>query len=580
MISDGFCVLAFTHLQITPSGTAKMCCIAQDEISQDGQPLSVYRSNLETIWNSSYMREARSKMAKGERLSSCERCYRDERDQEGSYRTLMNAHWSEKQQAEMLDQASASDFLCAEPPSFYQLNMGNLCNLACRMCSGDFSTRILADPVLPFWNPARLHEFPKWKNGRLDLAPQEYAGVEASGFHPLEQDALRGPLRWSNGNGEISLPWPQSVQPGRLLLKLAAPPGQTLSARLLLNGNTIYIGELPPEGLTLDESVSDVAFGGKLRLRVLSSTVSLLGDARNFGAGLTEFAIIAKEGAKPPTFSLSRFSLPGGWWEQEEFLLNELLPRPEKLKRLMLQGGEPFLNKHLPALLDRLIESGASENLLLEFISNFTHLPETLLHRLARFKRVELLASIDGTGPLYEYIRYPAKWSDVLANLELIEKHPSVHLSFTITIQAYNLLRLADILDFCDKRNIDVLINFLVGPGFLSPLVLPLSARQAAAERLQAFCLRSRKASASGAAKAVIDYLHQKSAIQYCDMIESFMRFTNDLDASRDQSLSDQNLELIEAFEASGIAWSHARQYWKGPPPSLSADPSQDGQNG
>ena len=79
-------------------------------------------------------------------------------------------------------------------------------------------------------------------------------------------------------------------------------------------------------------------------------------------------------------------------------------------------GGEPTINAHIHSVLRYAIDKGYSKNIDLKITSNFTNVNKTY-ELFDKFKSCDIEASIDATGPTYEYIRRPAKWSAVKKNI-------------------------------------------------------------------------------------------------------------------------------------------------------------------
>jgi len=72
--SKTFCALPFQHLCFGPEGTARVCCVTTDLVTEHGAPMSLNTHTMEEIWNSAYMRKIRRGMLKGERISACQVC--------------------------------------------------------------------------------------------------------------------------------------------------------------------------------------------------------------------------------------------------------------------------------------------------------------------------------------------------------------------------------------------------------------------------------------------------------------------------------------------------------------------------
>ena len=115
-----------------------------------------------------------------------------------------------------------------------------------------------------------------------------------------------------------------------------------------------------------------------------------------------------------------------------------------RIRRLYFIGGEPFLVRELPRLLERLIAVGRARQISLLFVTNGTVVPEWL-SLAAQFKRVDLSLSIDGYEDDYEDIRYNGQWSELVQNIQLFKKIPNPGLVASTTIQVNNVLRLADL---------------------------------------------------------------------------------------------------------------------------------------
>lgn len=157
-VADTFCALPFRRLQLQPDGLVKVCCVDQ-VAGADRDGSSVHRHSLAEIWNSARFRRMRRAMSAGQPLASCEACYTAERTGGSSTRTIENARAfgppgareAATQIQRLVDRSRPSDFVLREPPQELLLEVGNACNLACRMCHALSSSRIQSDPVHGAW---------------------------------------------------------------------------------------------------------------------------------------------------------------------------------------------------------------------------------------------------------------------------------------------------------------------------------------------------------------------------------------------------------------------------------------------
>jgi MoaA/NifB/PqqE/SkfB family radical SAM enzyme len=566
VVRDTFCVLAWNHLQIAPNGTVKMCCIASEDIHDKGRPMSLYTDTYEEIWNSEYMRDARRGMANGEMISPCMRCYQEEDSVGQSRRTTQNRAWlgkTGKVAEDFIAEGRDRSWMVRDRPGILQLNMGNLCNLACRMCSSQYSSRIESDPVHNKWMPAAYPGVARWRGKRLHFGPRPFFGVSYSGFYAYEVGGGYA-LRWSNGAGIVSFEIPVGTNVSRVGLSLRTVGG-TNPVVIRLNGLEIFSGQIGPDwkqefdtpGLTNQPT---------LELAIESAAVDVGG--RQLGVALLDAWVERKQEGTAPSSNeraLTRSSTNKGWWADETIMFDEILGQPESLECITFQGGEPLLVKEFDRILDLLIERGIAANVIFEIISNMTSLKDSTLQKLSQLKHVILGVSIDGIGDVLEYIRYPAKWSEIEANIARAIKLPNLSLNFNTAVQLYNLHHITDILRYCDAHDINVNTHFIVGPRYLNVLVLPPISRQVVVEHLRAYLAGDGARPVNrGSAEYMITFLMEHAETHYRDDFDTFVRFTNDLDVSRSQSFRESYPHLVEWFAQASQIWFNETVYGRG----------------
>lgn len=161
-------------------------------------------------------------------------------------------------------------------------------------------------------------------------------------------------------------------------------------------------------------------------------------------------------------------------------------------------GGETFIQPGFHKLLDWLIEQDFARRSVLRVTTSFaTPISDALIDRFKRFKRVELLASIDSVGENYHHVRWPAKFEKVERNLETLIKlyraHPDIFSVAGIMpiFSLNNIFYLDEILDYWTKWSQDNEISMfmetmhLYRPVFLSIHILPSEYRQDLVEILE-----------------------------------------------------------------------------------------------
>ena len=425
---DTFCVMPWLYQQLFSHGNVKPCCKFTRFISHDDSPMSVYKQSLDAIWNSDDMRSIRRAMVRGETVSGCTGCYQEEESGGVSLRMNRNRDWpsawvnQDKIGIDALKaRAIADDYRPLTTPSWLQLDVGNICNLKCRMCCGYSSSRIDRDPVHRQWN----------------------------GGAPDDQETL--------------------------------PTGKR-------------------------------------------------------------------------------------WFEDKNFIRTELLRHPEDVKQLEFLGGETLLIKEVRDILECLIEAGVADNIVLLATTNGTVIKSPWLGLAERFKELALNVSIDGFGRYYEYIRYPARWSTVTRNVEILKKRSRTRLTAIATLQAYNALNIVDLFKYLDSIGLDFYAYPVSHPPYLSPMVLPTSARRLAIERLWLYakgdCLPKNRELVLGLASGLENAGDRE--VFDDNLMRAFMLFTNDLDITRGQRFRDTHEELLELITDAAFTWTdetlHARR--------------------
>ncbi len=132
------------------------------------------------------------------------------------------------------------------------------------------------------------------------------------------------------------------------------------------------------------------------------------------------------------------------WYEDNKFW-ESLEEFKETLQHIYMAGGEPLLIKEHYKFLERCVESKVSQNIILEYNTNMTVLPDRVLQLWKSFKEVRVGASIDGFGDVLEFQRHPAKWGEIYTNLKKLDrlKYPIVSwMACTVTV--YNVMHVPE----------------------------------------------------------------------------------------------------------------------------------------
>ena len=173
-------------------------------------------------------------------------------------------------------------------------------------------------------------------------------------------------------------------------------------------------------------------------------------------------------------------------------------------KEIYFAGGEPLVTEEHYLLLDWLLVNKVT-NIKLRYNTNFSILEfkqYEILKYWQKFKNVEILASIDATEKLGEYIRKEFDWNIFLKNREKIEKLPNVTFKIAPTVSVFNIKHLPDLYKKALKLNIinsnDLYINILERPFYYNVKILPPEEKQIITQKFEEFYVWLNEKSISG----------------------------------------------------------------------------------
>ncbi len=185
-ISPTFCALPWLHLSSRPDGKMRTCCTSnassvQDPNStnkigggevgviknDDGIPANFNHTSLTDAWNSSYMRNVRNMMLRGEQPASCLKCYKEEAAGHLSKRNWETEYWGNRYDLEQLVSETQEDGSIPAKIRYIDLRMGTKCQLACVMCSPHDSSGWIKDwqAITPQIKNPRLADISHWNRG-------------------------------------------------------------------------------------------------------------------------------------------------------------------------------------------------------------------------------------------------------------------------------------------------------------------------------------------------------------------------------------------------------------------------------
>ncbi len=177
--------------------------------------------------------------------------------------------------------------------------------------------------------------------------------------------------------------------------------------------------------------------------------------------------------------------VPENWLRDSPLLhesMDELAPG---LAMLEFLGGEPLLFDEHFDLLALLVDRGHAGHVELRYVTNGTRLPSRAAGLWPHFKRVGLQVSLDGIGARFEYLRHPARWDAVAANIDGFRAIADrVDVTTNATFSLLSAYYLPELFAWARERGLRCTLNSLGDPRWLDARTLPPTAKQAVRARL------------------------------------------------------------------------------------------------
>ena len=192
----------------------------------------------------------------------------------------------------------------------------------------------------------------------------------------------------------------------------------------------------------IDLTISNIC---NLRCRMCSPTASnlLMIDHQYFkNNNLIKKAEVALSG---------RWALSNPHSTQNSTQLEWLKNNTNKIKTLRMSGGEPFYDTKVLDLLKVYVANDDAKNTSLMFHTNGTQFTDEVIDILSHFKTNNHCLSIDGTDKVYEYIRYPASFTELNVSLDnyfskLTNRPEFTH--FTMVVSSLNILNITEYIEW------------------------------------------------------------------------------------------------------------------------------------
>lgn len=134
MNEETWCALPFFHLSTDPTGNIRPCCRAE--------PIATIRtSTFKQAWDGEQVASIRRDFLAGKKSKSCQSCWDYEAKGITSFRQRVAPKISTDFSKKMREHTNATTGKTAAPIKYLELKLTNKCNLICRMCNSENSSR-------------------------------------------------------------------------------------------------------------------------------------------------------------------------------------------------------------------------------------------------------------------------------------------------------------------------------------------------------------------------------------------------------------------------------------------------------
>jgi MoaA/NifB/PqqE/SkfB family radical SAM enzyme len=172
------CPLPWIHLATRPNGDVRVCCTANASgageedvkdvglVKQNGQVMNLQTHSIAEVWNSDYMKTVRLQMLDNKVPPSCTKCFEEESKGIVSKRQWESVVWNERLDMPTIIDATGKDGSLPVDIPYFDLRLGNLCQLKCIMCSPHDSSSWIKEWKLqyPKYKTIELKQDQQWNS--------------------------------------------------------------------------------------------------------------------------------------------------------------------------------------------------------------------------------------------------------------------------------------------------------------------------------------------------------------------------------------------------------------------------------
>jgi len=140
--TDKFCVLPWISLETSPIGSVRPCCLYDGEIvNSQSVKFDLNKDQLKDVQNSEYMYKLRTAFLQGTQPVECRRCWTTEEN----HLTSKRMHTLDRLKDILKDETEWT--IHPKDLMFLDLKLGNICNIACRICGAWSSSTYAGEEI-------------------------------------------------------------------------------------------------------------------------------------------------------------------------------------------------------------------------------------------------------------------------------------------------------------------------------------------------------------------------------------------------------------------------------------------------
>ena len=350
MPSDTFCILPWINISTRANGDLRVCCHANQGPTrgiykkEDGTNYNLKQDKITDAINSPLAKDIRKTMLEGKWHAECIRCLREEKAGMKSRRIndgeRFEGHITWDEAVKHTSEDGTID-LNHVKQTYYDIRLGNFCNLKCRMCSPMDSSSWYEDYV-KMWGSNKFKDthgmVTMYKNNKGKFTTHDYDWVKKDNFWQNLKDTSSGMKHVYLVGGE-----PLIIEEHYDFLKHCVEKDYAKDMTIEYNTN---LTNLQPRALELWQQFKEVQFG---------ISIDGIGDTLEYIRNPLKTKLMEKNLAKLDEVGLEKLNFRG-WlaftigalnaFHFTDFLKWKLEQDFSIISPMIKNNPKPFINSH------------------------------------------------------------------------------------------------------------------------------------------------------------------------------------------------------------------------------------------